>query len=315
MAAMEQAISHLRAIVQIAEAGSINRAATRLGLTQPAVSQALQRIETAFGGAVFTRSGHGLELTPLGEYLVARSRTLLSEFDHLVTTGRGVSLERADHPVLRIGGQRSPVMLDLMDRLAGAVRDRELTVHVDHSLGGLLTRLTRGLLDVIVVLQPQGYELSVPSGISSRTVVEFEPAYLAVAADDPLARHDAIDLADLRDRVWLDDPFDDSAWPMHFRNACREAGFAPRVNYWGNSVHMAERLVSSGRAVALYFPTATTGDGLVLRPILCREQTLTGTLTPDVREPVAPQWRPYQGFGCALSRMCNDPGPCGITCK
>src|SRR4051812_27361861 len=59
----------LRVFAVVAEAGSVTEAASRLYLTQPAISAALRRLTTAVGAPLFARSGRGLVLTARGERL------------------------------------------------------------------------------------------------------------------------------------------------------------------------------------------------------------------------------------------------------
>jgi LysR family transcriptional regulator, mexEF-oprN operon transcriptional activator len=59
----------LRVFAVVAECGSVTEAASRLYLTQPAVSAALRRLTTTVGAPLFTRSGRGLVLTSRGERL------------------------------------------------------------------------------------------------------------------------------------------------------------------------------------------------------------------------------------------------------
>lgn len=61
----------LRVFAVVAECGSVTEAASRLYLTQPAVSAALRRLTTTIGVPLFTRSGRGLVLTSRGEHLRA----------------------------------------------------------------------------------------------------------------------------------------------------------------------------------------------------------------------------------------------------
>lgn len=69
---MELELRHLKTIRAIAEAGSLTRAATVLGLAQPALSAQLRRIERALGGALFERGRHGVRTTALGELVLRR---------------------------------------------------------------------------------------------------------------------------------------------------------------------------------------------------------------------------------------------------
>jgi DNA-binding transcriptional LysR family regulator len=74
----------IRAFVAIAEAGSINRAARRLNLTQPAVTRRLQSLEAALGAvALLDRSAKPPVLTPLGRQVLESCRRVLKAVDEL----------------------------------------------------------------------------------------------------------------------------------------------------------------------------------------------------------------------------------------
>ncbi|MEV0637718.1 LysR family transcriptional regulator [Streptomyces sp. NPDC050619] len=82
----------LAALVAVSEAGSITRAAERLGYTTPALSQQLAKLEREAGTALLVRHHRGARLTDAGEVLVARARRVLDELD------------RARHELARLAG-------------------------------------------------------------------------------------------------------------------------------------------------------------------------------------------------------------------
>ncbi|MFE7776905.1 LysR family transcriptional regulator [Streptomyces sp. NPDC057445] len=84
--------TRLAALVAVAEAGSITRAATRLGFTPPALSQQLAKLEREAGAALLVRHHRGARLTPAGEVLAAHARRVLDEMD------------RARHELARLAG-------------------------------------------------------------------------------------------------------------------------------------------------------------------------------------------------------------------
>lgn len=87
--------------VAVAEAGGVGAAARRLGLTQPAVSRALRRLEADLGTPVVERGGRPLRLTPAGEELLARGRRLLADADRIRAAVRDVA--EATVPRVRLG--------------------------------------------------------------------------------------------------------------------------------------------------------------------------------------------------------------------
>lgn len=73
--------TRLAALVAVAEAGSITRAAERLGYTPPALSQQVAKLEREAGATLLVRSHRGTRLTDAGELLVVRARRVLDEME------------------------------------------------------------------------------------------------------------------------------------------------------------------------------------------------------------------------------------------
>ena len=84
----ELELRHLRAVRTIAEEGSVTRAATRLGLTQPALSAQLRTVERLLGGLLFDRSRNGCVPTNLGRRVLGTARLVLDEMAQLMSTTR-----------------------------------------------------------------------------------------------------------------------------------------------------------------------------------------------------------------------------------
>lgn len=73
----------MRSVVSIAEAGSISKAARVLGISQPAISAQLKRIEDYVGGSIFQKSAHGSEVTELGKVVLIQARKILEANNQL----------------------------------------------------------------------------------------------------------------------------------------------------------------------------------------------------------------------------------------
>lgn len=78
----------LRSFVQMHEAGSISRAADKMGCTQAAMSMRLKMLETELGAALFLRSPQGLEPTPRGAELYAKALGVLGAYDEMMSATR-----------------------------------------------------------------------------------------------------------------------------------------------------------------------------------------------------------------------------------
>lgn len=77
-------IRHIKMFLDVAEEGSITRAATRLHMAQPAASRAVADLERHLGVKLFTRSSHGVRLTPEGASFHSRAAAAASAFDDAV---------------------------------------------------------------------------------------------------------------------------------------------------------------------------------------------------------------------------------------
>jgi DNA-binding transcriptional LysR family regulator len=121
---MDIELRHLRVVCAIAEAGSVTKAATQLGLAQPALTAQLKRIERSLGGELFARDRRGVRPTPLGELVLARARLLLPA----VTGLREEAVRLVGHDTVagngfgqcRLGATNGPVVGGLVHRFAAA---------------------------------------------------------------------------------------------------------------------------------------------------------------------------------------------------
>lgn len=74
----------LRSFVEVATQQSISRAAERLGYSQPAVTQHVQRVERIVGGRLIKRGGTGVILTELGKRVLPLARVVVAATDELM---------------------------------------------------------------------------------------------------------------------------------------------------------------------------------------------------------------------------------------
>ena len=101
-------VRHLRAFVAVAEELNFNRAASRLYLSQPALSRQIRALERLLGCELLRRSTHRVELTVAGSALLDRARRLLADLDEAIATTQSVGGELANRmatmwaPVLEV---------------------------------------------------------------------------------------------------------------------------------------------------------------------------------------------------------------------
>jgi DNA-binding transcriptional LysR family regulator len=176
----------------VCEAGSFTKAAERLHLTQPAVSQHVKRLEDRFGVPLFQVQGRGIFLTEAGELL--RNYAATAEADGARTEALIRDLGRRRR--MRFGATRTIGEYVLPDRLAAYLRtypDAEVSLRVDNT-EALLAQLRGGDIDFAFI-----------EGLFDREEYEtrlfLQDAFIPIcAAGDPLAtgKPDFLQLKDRR---------------------------------------------------------------------------------------------------------------------
>ncbi|MCR3749274.1 MULTISPECIES: LysR family transcriptional regulator [Lentzea] len=255
---MELEIRHLRAICAIGDAGSLSRAATQLGISQPSLTTLLQRVERLVGGKLFDRGRAGAEPTALGAQMLQRARLLLVELDAF-----GSDMTQRDGPS-RLGSVHMECVASLYTRLEEVLTD--ITLVVDPSSTGLALALANGHLDAAVIAVDEDADLGLPRGVAQRVVVPWVPVYIAIPAAHRLASKTEVELADLAGESWVGPPGAEDGSLTSLRAACRAVGFVPRIRFEMPS-GAGRQLIAAGKAVQLVEPTSQGGPGVAVRPL------------------------------------------------
>jgi DNA-binding transcriptional LysR family regulator len=142
----------LRTFVSVVELRSFTRAAKAQGMTQPAVSAQIRRLQFLLGSELFDKSAPGVSLTPVGQSVIESARRLLSVNDHIVQI---VSPNSASQ-LVRIGVRKDCMGEELAGILAVA---RARWPHLRLTAYGagqrrMLQRLKDDQLDLVVALVP-----------------------------------------------------------------------------------------------------------------------------------------------------------------
>jgi DNA-binding transcriptional LysR family regulator len=183
-------LRHFRSFVIVAEEGNIGRAATRLFITQPALSRQLQQLEEELGVPLLLRVPRGVELTDAGRELLDKARTALEAAEEALTIGR------ASEPSGRLMLGVTLAGHDEWFALAEAFGERHPAVELEvHSAltEPLQRRVVAGELDVAIVLEPNRLP-----GLSYQLIRE-EPLSVWAHPEHPLAERDDVTLRDLED--------------------------------------------------------------------------------------------------------------------
>lgn len=144
-------LRHLISFLAVAEELHFGRAAARLHLAQPSLSQQIQRLERSVGARLVERTSHQVSLTPAGEVLCERARNIVTQVDEAAIAVRDVALGRAG--TLHVGynfaaGQR--ILPAALARMSSILPNVGITL-VDKRTGPQLSALSSGSLDVALV--------------------------------------------------------------------------------------------------------------------------------------------------------------------
>ena len=252
----------LAIFLKVTETRSFTATARQLGCTQPAISQAISRLEDLYGGDLFERRrGAPLALSPIGEAILPSARTLLHTVDEQMA--RATETARSRSGTLNLGfchGLATGSLRAGIAAFVAACSGVRLQL-VEDSANALRHALVERALDLIVVRWMP--ELADSSLTQER--LWDEPLHLAIPANHPLALHEQLDWADLGSipiLVSAADPngYASEAAPEHF------GGTRPNFERHAVSQEALLDMVGMGMGGAIAFSAAAAPHvGVVFR--------------------------------------------------
>ncbi|MBU6424410.1 MAG: LysR family transcriptional regulator [Chloroflexi bacterium] len=236
-------LERVHTFLQIAEAGSVTRAARALGVSQPALTERLRALEREMGADLFVRTRRGVRLSEAGRALLPHAERALAAVDE----GRR-AIERLRHGETgRLAIGSAPAVS--MYALPAALR-RFHTTHPDVHLS-VRTGHSEEILELVLADEIQVglvREIRHPD-IESSTLYDDE-LILVVEKTHPFAERGRIRIADLAFEHLV--TFDRASSYNELTQALfREAGVAPRGVIELDNVEAAKRCVARGLGVAL----------------------------------------------------------------
>ncbi len=144
----------LKYFTEVARVGHVTRAAERLGITQPALSHAIKKIETDMQVTLLIRSKKGVQLTPAGEILLLSAQTLLEQWKS-VKDAVHLSIN-APQGLIRLGCHTAVAQYILPDVLSQLLEQYPLLqFQLVHGLSRQMTDLVNaGQLEAGIVVNP-----------------------------------------------------------------------------------------------------------------------------------------------------------------
>lgn len=295
--------------IAVAEELHFGRAAERLTMSQPPLSQAIIQLERQVGARLLERSSRSVRLTEAGRAFLERCRHLVAASAH---AAESVALVTAGVTgTLRIGAVTSA-----FDELVPAILDRFRTRHpaVDLRVREVDTHAGREALvsrelDVAIIRQA-----SVGRGLET-TPLRRDSLVLVVpegwdgfeeAMPERGSREAAVDLADFRDAAWVWLPRAISPdYHDELASACRDAGFTPEAVHIAHSIHSQLALVGAGLGVTLAPASSVRSTGLRVRPLPLQRPVdlveLSVVRRTGADEPLVDQF-----LACAESLACAE---------
>jgi DNA-binding transcriptional LysR family regulator len=243
---MSVELRHLRYFIALAETKSFGRAATALGIAQPALSQQIRRLESELDVVLFVRGNNGSHLTAAGEAFLPGARASVADAADAVATAKRAG--RGESGCLIIGFIDSsadgliPAALRLFVQ---ECPDVEISL-VETDLTQLRGRFERQELDVAFVRRP----IDDPTLLTELVAVDD---VVAVLPDDhPLVARQSIPLAALAEDAWVVPPASASrTYREMFLANCNRSGFAPTIRAEATTPEAIIGLVAAGLGVSM----------------------------------------------------------------
>lgn len=239
-------LKQLRYFVTVAEELNFSKAAARLHMSQPPLSQQIKALEQEMGVELFRRNRREVRLTEAGVVFLRESRNLLDQFRTAVNVA--VHAGRANVGTLRVGVATSgllSVMPAFLEQIRAQFPDVEVLVS-DMQSDDQVMAISHGALDIgIVHRRPERMNLA-------RQALLAEPLTLALPAQHMLGQSAELKLADLADEPMV--ALARSHGPIVFDGviaACASAGFSPRIRHTARSPFTMFQMVKMGFGFAL----------------------------------------------------------------
>jgi len=257
-------LRHLRYFLAVAEELHFSRAAARLRIAQPPLSQQIRQLEQELGVALFHRTNRRVEMTPAGRAFMDEVRRVFEQTELAVSTAQRAG--RGEIGQLAIGFVPS-ADLDILPRVLRVWSTRFPAVGIGlHPL--LPSAQTEALRDGRIQI---GFvRLPVEAGGLVVETIQREPLLAVLPSGHRLARRSTVRLSELRNDPMIMFPRHTAPGYYDFLlAACRRAGFTPRALHEPGSVQTNLGLVSARLGVTL-MPASIRNlarAGVVYRPL------------------------------------------------
>jgi DNA-binding transcriptional LysR family regulator len=255
---MAMELRHLRYFIAVAEEEHITRAAERLGMQQPPLSQQIKAIERELEVQLFRRKARGVELTDAGRAFLANAREMLARLDHAFETTRRTA--RGEQGRISVGVTPTGPFHPFVPRVIRAYRDAfpHVSVTLEESLSfQLIEHLRNEQIDAAFLRTP----VADPEDLVINPLLD-EPMVAALPSSHVLAqgngqRDGAISIKALAGETFIVYGRPHASQQQGLGQyeaivaACHSAGFSPRVGQDAPTIISTLGLVAVGLGIAL----------------------------------------------------------------
>jgi DNA-binding transcriptional LysR family regulator len=244
-------LRHMKAFIAVAEELNFRRAAERLHMAQPPLSQQIKRLERDVGAILLNRTTRHVSLTPAGEAFLKEARRAVQAADDAPRAARDAAAGRTG--VIRLGFS-GPSSYEVLVHTTRMYRERRPNVRLEVVApvfgGELIAQLAREEVDAGLVWLPiQGTDILL------HEVIRY-PIDAALPIDHPLADRTEVELDELRDQPLIAFPRDSgSVLLAQIHSAFVEHGYTPNIVQAAPDTHTVLSLVGAGIGVS-FVPTS-----------------------------------------------------------
>ncbi|WP_395607190.1 LysR family transcriptional regulator [Pseudomonas sp. B22129] len=276
-------IRHLWLFLAVAEEQNFGRAAKRLGMSQPPLSEQIQVLEQALKVTLFERSRRGAKLTPVGAAILPAVRKFAEQLERLELA---VEEAVAGQSGLLTIGAISTAMFDVLPGLIDQMK--QLYPHLTVSVREIDS------VEAVPALEAGDIDLAfarldgdLGPAIQSLPLLE-DRLMVALPSNHPLAARTRVSLSSLASEPLV--MFSRKVSPVYFDNliaTCRASGFSPRVLHEVRSVASQIAFVSCGQGIALVPASLKklAPGNVVLRPLTQKLNVVTTAVAWNSERP------------------------------
>jgi DNA-binding transcriptional LysR family regulator len=241
-------LRHLRYFVKVAEELNFSRAAERLNIAQPPLSQQIQRLERELGVPLFLRTKRRVALSDAGSAILDDARRTVALADEVADIARRTALGEVG--ILRLGFSSAALytMLPAVLRAFRSQFPRAVLNLMELSTEEQVRRLASGALDAGIVRLPIE---NVSKSLTTRSILR-EPLAVAMPRDHRLAKRPAVPIRALAPERFV-------VFPRHvapglydqIMSLCSSGGFRPIVAQEAAEIPTIISLVAAGLGIAI----------------------------------------------------------------